>query len=174
MLSGIDRLLTALLKIFNLDSGTAVFAKETVPLKALIDRALSTLLIPAKLKEQSLTVSAEVCFSGDPDCTVEIITNIVKNCMEHTPEGGNISLSASENALFSEIVISDNGCGIAKEDFPHIFERFYKGKNFGDKGFGIGLALARTVVASQNEAVKAKNINPHGARFAIRFYKEKV
>jgi len=76
-----------------------------------------------------------------------------------------------ENTIYREIVISDNGCGISKEDLPHIFERFYKGENSDDKSFGIGLALARMIIVSQNGTVKAENITEGGARFTIRFYK---
>ncbi len=174
MLSGIDWLITALLKISKLDSGTVTFACETVPLKALIEKALAPLLISAELKNQSLSVEVEGDFSGDVGWTAEAVTNIVKNCMEHTPEGGTICIKASENALFSQIIISDNGAGISKEDLPHIFERFYKGKNSDGKGFGIGLALSRTIISSQNGTVKAENASPAGALFTVRFYKGTV
>lgn len=174
MLSGIDRLITALLKISKLDSGTVTFACETVPLKALIKKALSPLLISAELKNQTISVEAEGNFFGDVDWTAEAVTNVVKNCMEHTPESGTIKVKATENALFSQIIISDNGAGISKEDLPHIFERFYKGKNSDSKGFGIGLALSRTIISSQNGTIKAENATPVGALFTIRFYKETV
>ena len=85
-----------------------------------------------------------------------------------------VEISASDNALYTEIVISDNGEGIPSEDIPHIFERFYKGKNSDDKGFGIGLALARMIITSQNGTIKAENRQPNGARFIIRFYKGTV
>ena len=59
--------------------------------------------------------------------SVEAIGNILKNCVEHTPEGGSIEISAAENALFTEIVISDSGAGFEPGDIPHLFERFYRG-----------------------------------------------
>ena len=98
--------------------------------------------------------------------------NIIKNCMEHTPEGGRITVSAEENAIFTEIIISDSGSGISEADLPHIFERFYKGASDEDKGgFGIGLALARMIVREQNGTLKAENGENGGARFIMRFYK---
>ena len=73
-------------------------------------------------------------------------------------------------------MIEDTGCGIADDDLPHIFERFYKGSNSKNDSYGIGLALARAIIAGQNGTIKAENVkgtdgNTCGARFIIRFYK---
>lgn len=72
---------------------------------------------------------------------------------------------------YSEITVSDGGSGIDKDDLPHIFERFYKGKNSSDNSFGIGLALARMIVTAQNGTLKAENKQSGGAIFTMRFYK---
>ena len=94
--------------------------------------------------------------------------------MEHTPVGGKIVLAAVDNPLYTEIVIADNGCGIDQEDLPHIFERFYKGKNSDDKSFGIGLALSRMILVGQNGTIKAENRSSGGAQFTLHFYKSIV
>lgn len=174
LLSRIEWLITALLKMSRLDAGTAKFKKESISLEELVKRGTAPLLVPLDLRNQILKVSAEGTFFGDPSWTCEALTNIVKNCMEHTPEGGKIEINAAENALYSEIMISDNGRGIAEEDLPHIFERFYKGKNSGEKSFGIGLALARRIITAQDGTVKAENQMSGGARFTIRFYRGTV
>lgn len=174
LLSRIDWLITTLLKISRLDAGTVEFKQEAVSLKTLVEKSCHPLLIPMELRGQELLIRAEGDFSGDLSWTCEAVGNIVKNCMEHTPEGGKIEIDASENALYSEIVIRDNGTGIAPEDLPHIFERFYKGKNSDGKSFGIGLALSRMIIAGQGGTVKAENRKPTGAMFSIRFYKGTV
>ena len=133
-----------------------------------------TLLIPVELRRQELRIHADGAFRGDLSWTCEAIGNIVKNCMEHTPEGGRIEIDAAENALYSEIIIKDNGTGISPEDLPHIFERFYKGKDSDGKSFGIGLALSRMIITGQGGTVKAENRKPAGAMFTIRFYKGTV
>ncbi len=173
-LSRIDWLITALLKISKLDAGTAQFKRESVALDELIRKSVSPILVPMDLRDQTLQVETDGEFTGDLSWTCEAITNIVKNCMEHTPDGGTIEITATENALYSEIIIADNGSGIDAEDLPHIFERFYKGKNSDDKSFGIGLALARMIISSQNGTIKAENNPTNGARFIIRFYKGTV
>ena len=174
LLSRIDWLITTLLKISKLDAGTVSFNKETVSLETLIKKSCSPLLIPIELHGQELIIRAEGDFYGDPAWTSEAVGNIVKNCMEHTPDGGRIEIDAAETALYSEIVIKDNGTGISPEDLPHIFERFYKGKDSDGKSFGIGLALSRMIIAGQKGTVKAENRKNAGAMFTIRFYKGTV
>lgn len=173
-LSRIDWLITALLKLSKLDAGAVAFKKEVLPISELIDSSVSPLLIPLELREQSLVINAEGNFMGDPSWTAEAVTNIVKNCMEHTPCGGKITITAMENPLYCEIIVADTGSGIDAEDMPHIFDRFYKGKNSDKNSFGIGLALARNIVRAQNGTIKAENLSKGGASFILRFYKSTI
>ena len=168
----IDWLVNTLLKISKLDSNTAGFAPTHVSMDELISAALSPLLIPMELRAVTVekTVGPDAGFYGDLSWTAEAITNILKNCMEHMSEGGTLKVEATENAVFSEIVITDDGSGIDARDLPHIFERFYKGKHSSNSSVGIGLALSRMIIVRQNGTVKAENTG-HGARFTIRFYK---
>ena len=170
LISRIDWLISALLKISKLDAGTVVFKKEQLPLEQLVRNSCEPLLVPIELRGQTLQIHVSGSFSGDISWTAEALTNIVKNCMEHTPADGTITVIAEENTLYSQITVSDNGPGIAKEDLPRIFERFYKGKNSDEKSVGIGLALARMIVTMQGGTVKAENRKPHGAQFTLRFY----
>ncbi len=174
MLSRIDSLVTALLKISKLDARTVQFKPQNISLEELINKSCEPLLVPFELRGQELKISAEGCFYGDLAWTCEAVGNIVKNCMEHTPEGGTVEVIASENPIFSEIVIKDNGTGIDKDDLPHIFERFYKGKNSSGNSFGVGLALARMIITGQSGTIKAENRKDKGAKFTIRFYKGTV
>lgn len=171
LLSRIDWLITALLKISKLDAGTITFRKDSISLAELISKASRPVQIPIELRGQELIIEAEGGFCGDEAWSCEALGNILKNCMEHTPEGGRITVRAEENTLYSEIVISDSGCGISKEDLPHIFERFYKGEGSDDGSFGIGLALARMIITGQNGTIKAESPAGGGARFTVRFYK---
>lgn len=174
MLSHIDSLVTALLKISKLDARTVQFKPQDISLEELINKSCEPLLVPFELRGQELKISADGNFYGDLAWTCEAVGNIVKNCMEHTPEGGTVEVIASENPIFSEIVIKDNGTGIDKDDLPHIFERFYKGKNSSGNSFGVGLALARMIITGQSGTIKAENRKDKGAKFTIRFYKGTV
>lgn len=175
LLSRIEWLITALLKMSKLDAGTVKFKCEEISIKELLDKACMPVRVPMELRGQELIIEAD----GDVGCDVawscEAIGNIVKNCMEHTPDGGRVYVKGKQNNLYSEVIINDSGSGIDKEDLPHIFERFYKGKSSEDKGgFGIGLALARTIVTEQNGTIKAENSGDGGALFTIRFYRSTI
>ena len=172
----------------KMDAGTASFKKTPVSVPDLLKQAAEPLLIPMELREQTLEIiplkllnqpsdsngnhppKPPVQFLGDFAWSTEALLNILKNCMEHTPVGGKIWVSFSQNAIYTEIIIEDNGSGFDKEDLPHLFERFYKGKNASEHSVGIGLALARMIVTQQNGTLKAENRSKGGAKFVLRFY----
>lgn len=175
LLDRVDWLVNGLLKIAKIDARTVVFAKEHVNTKILAEQALNPLKIPLELREQTVVLSMQEGkvpgFTGDLAWSTEALGNILKNCMEHTPRGGMIRIHAGENHLYTELSVEDNGDGIAPEDLPHLFERFYKGKGSANDSVGIGLALARMIIKEQNGTLKAENRREGGARFVIRFYK---
>lgn len=173
LLERVAWLVDALLKISKIDAGTAVFARERVGSRELLEQALEPLRIPMELRAQTVVrrIEGEPGFLGDLAWSAEALGNILKNCMEHTPQDGKIWIGALENRLFTEFVIEDNGKGISPEDLPHLFERFYRGADSPDSSVGIGLALARMIIREQNGTVKAENRKEGGARFVVRFYK---
>ena len=175
LLSRIDWLITALLKMSKLDAGTIKFHSENISMQDFLEKACMPVRVPIELRGQELIIEAEGDISCDVAWSCEAIGNIVKNCMEHTPDSGTIKVCGKRNALYSEIVITDSGSGISAEDLPHIFERFYKGRTSEDKGgFGIGLALARMIVTEQNGTLKAENSAEGGAMFTVRFYESTI
>src|SRR5262245_11458003 len=139
----IQWLVAALLKLARLDAGTAAFKSEPVALRELVWRALEPLQIPLEIKKQRLEVHGDdgASFTGDLNWSAEALTNVVKNCVEHTPEGGKIEIAYAANPLHAEIIVSDDGQGIAGADLPSIFNRSYRGANAGENSVGIGLAL---------------------------------
>ena len=100
----------------------------------------------------------------------EAITNILKNCMEHSPAGGSIAIQALQTPIFTELTVTDSGPGLDPEELPRLFERFYRGKDAAANSIGIGLALARQIVTAQNGTLQAANASEGGARFTMRFY----
>ena len=165
-------MITTLLKISKFDAGTAVLHKEPVELAAVVEQALAPFIIQAELRQMTLAVDCrQGQFLGDRLWTVEAVQNIVKNCLEHMDNGGTLRLTSTQTALYCQLVIADDGCGIEKEDLPHIFERFYKGKNAGADSVGIGLALSKSVLNRENATVEVQSTVGVGTTFTIRFYR---
>ncbi|GIO90352.1 sensor histidine kinase [Paenibacillus lactis] len=175
-LERIDWLVSSLLKLSKMDAKTIPFKKDRIPMKSLIQKALEPVMIPMDIKGQTISIAGDddVSFVGDFNWTAEAVINILKNGVEHTPEGGAIAITFSENALFTELVIADNGKGIPKEDLPYIFKRFYKGKNAGEGSIGIGLAMAHSIIASQNGVIDVTSDSEKGTQFRIKFYKHVI
>lgn len=174
-LSKMKWLITNILKISKLDADATEFKREEVSISKVLDDSLKPFVLTAELKNIAIQNGAnDFVFNGDESWTVEAVSNIVKNCLEHTNDGGKIIIASGSTNLYNKLTISDNGCGIAKEDLPHIFERFYHGKNSSKDSVGIGLALAKTVFEKENASVSVESEQGRGSVFEIRFYKSVV
>lgn len=176
MLDRIQWLVTSLLRLSKLDAGAIVLKPQTILLSSFFREVMKPFDVSMDVRGQSLEIrgdgSTEV--QGDYNWTMEAIGNVIKNSLEYTPEGGLLLIEWTENPLFTEIKITDSGKGIPKEDIPHLFERFYRGKNAGNHSFGIGLSLSRAILAQENAVIYGQNVSPLGAQFVIRFYKTVV
>ncbi len=160
-----------LLKLSKIDAGTD-FRQDRVEVKTLINRAAEPFRIPMEIREQQFIVKAgDESYTGDLIWSCEAIGNLIKNCMEHTPAGGKITVEALETAVYTQITVQDSGEGFAPEDIPHLFERFYRGKNSSEESLGIGLALSRAIITRQNGTISASNSGEGGAKFTVKFYK---
>ena len=172
-IDGMNFLVISLLKISKLEAGVEQFEKNKISVNKLIKEALSNLEIPIEIKNHNIIVNGKenVCFYGDYRWQLEAITNIIKNCIEHTQNNKNIFITYEENNLYTKIKIKDEGEGIAKEDLIHIFERFYKGKKSSNDSFGIGLALSKTIIEKDNGYITCNSVENDGTEFIIKYMK---
>ena len=172
-ISRLTNLEEALLLLSRIDAGTLSFDRKEVDVFTLLTLAADNLQEMLSEKNVSIDVpeSGAVAVCADLDWTMEAVMNLMKNCMEHTPAGGIVHCTYEQNPLYTQIRIWDNGEGFAKEDISHLFERFYRGKNAGSEGIGIGLSFAKAIIESQNGIVSAYNLSDGGAGFEIRFYR---
>lgn len=172
-LGRIQWLITALLKLSRLDAGTANLKRGPVNVQRLVEQALEPLRIPIELKKQQVSIQgdARINFKGDLRWSAEALSNLIKNCVEHTPEGGSIDIHFTENPLYTEITVTDNGEGIASEDLPKIFQRFYRGKNASEHSIGIGLALAKAVFLEQGGDITVSSQPGKGTRFSVKVFR---
>lgn len=166
-------LIRNLLTLSQLDANMLKLKKEKVDVRKLLEKACQPFEIMAELKGVELKISAPsgMILICDEQWTAEAISNIVKNCVEHTGEGGEVSVRAEQNNFSTNIQIKDNGFGIAKEHLPHIFERFYKGDNPSKESIGIGLAMSKQVIMRQNGIIDVKSEKGIGTEFSIKMFR---
>lgn len=175
-LERLEWLVASLLKLSKIDAGTIEFKKEQFNVKKLICNATEPLLIPIEIKEQTLEITGDenAQFVGDFNWSSEAVTNIVKNCIEHTSVGGRIMIDFHETSLYTIIQVTDNGEGIDKSDLPYIFNRFYKSKDAGKESIGIGLAMSKSILENQDGTIEAISEKNKGTQFIIKIYKSIV
>lgn len=170
-LERIEWLVTSLLKLARIDAGSVQFKPRRIAIKDLLEKALQPLLIPMELRKQSLeTCYCDTTILCDPNWTSEALLNVMKNCVEHTPVGGALRISCTGNALYTQITICDNGEGIDSTELPHIFDRFYRGKNSSDDSVGIGLSMARSIISAQGGSIQCESQPGAGTTFIVKFF----
>lgn len=183
MVERVSWLVTTLLKLARIDAGVMRLERRQAHVADVAARALAPLELSLDVRGIACSVNVgESTFEGDEAWTAEALENIVKNCAEATGSGGSVRIEASEDALATRIRVSDNGPGIAPEDLPHVFERFYRGSRLAatadssanSQGFGVGLSLAQALISAQGGSLRARNLAEGGACFEITFPKMNV
>jgi two-component system phosphate regulon sensor histidine kinase PhoR len=170
----VDRLaqmVSELAELSRIETGKSELRLETVNLNMLINEAISQLRPQSERK--SLTVSAEL--SGDlPDVSVDrdrvrqVILNLLYNAIKFTGDGGRIMVTTGADENKVTVEITDTGIGIAREDLPHIFERFYMAdRSRASGGTGMGLAIVKHVIDAHNGTIEARSKEGKGSTFSF-------
>ena len=173
-LERIKWLITSLLKMSQLDSGSITLQKDKVNLQKLINESCEPFLISLDLKNVKLQINIDkkafiIC---DKNWTIEAISNIVKNALEHVKENGTITIQSITNPIYLKLEIIDDGEGIKAEEINHIFERFYHGNKNKDS-IGIGLKMSKMIIEKQKGHIEVESKLNKGTKFSIYFYHNK-
>ena len=165
-------LIRNLLTLSQLEAGVLEMKPEQLSLKELCEDITDSLGVLAEVAEVKLVseVPEDIVIRADKHWFREAVSNIVKNCIEHTGAGGFVKISAVQNNLYTCLSVEDNGKGIDAEHLPHIFERFYKAGNSSPNSVGIGLAMAKQIVGSHGGRIEAESEPGKGTRFTITLY----
>ena len=171
-ITNISSLVGEILKLSKFDASVIKFEEQQVFINDLVKSAISNVEMMAELKNINIEVNNQdniklVC---DAKWQIEAITNILKNCIEHSKDDSTITIDIDSNKIYKQITIKDNGEGIDEKDLPHIFERFYKGKNSSKDSVGIGLALAKTIIEKDNGSIKVDSKKGKQTTFVIKYY----
>ncbi|MBD5457963.1 MAG: HAMP domain-containing histidine kinase, partial [Lachnospiraceae bacterium] len=171
-LERMEQLISALLKIARLDTGSIVFEKRKCLVSEITAQAIGELSERAKQEGKKIVTEGEPEESifCDEDWTREAVENLVKNALDHTEAGGTVRVTWKRSPVLFRLTVEDDGCGIAPEDIHHIFKRFYRSKNSSDRqGAGLGLSLAKSIVEGQGGTLSVESSPGEGSVFRISF-----
>ena len=113
-----------------------------------------------------------LCILAAPELFGQILYNLTENAIKYTPEGGTIHVKAEQQGDTATITVKDNGIGIAPDDLPRIFDRFYrvdKARARQSGGNGIGLSLVKFLVKLFEGKISVESEVGKGTRFIVRF-----
>lgn len=166
----INFLIQSLLKLSKLDTNTVQFDAKMMNIKSIIAVSIENVSLIADLKDVKFDIEG-------PDSTIlcdaawqtEALTNIIKNAVEHSLERSTITIEIEKSKMFTTISINNRGEHIEMSDIPHIFERFYRGKNATPGSVGIGLALASSIIKAEQGRLTVESNEKDGTTFKIEY-----
>ncbi len=170
--ANINSLVQVLLKLSKFDANTVDFMNKECGLADIANEAINNVSVLCDIKNIEIhrQYEEDVKISCDYMWQVEALTNIIKNCVEHSDNDSSIDISIDSNNVYSQIKIRDYGMGMSKEEVDHVFERFYRGKNSSADSIGIGLALSKTIIEKSNGTIDVNTLDK-GCMFVIKYYK---
>lgn len=169
----LEKLIAELLDLSQLQVKGVTLEAEEVPLDEVIDNVMTLLKQKSAQKGVMLTACVDPTAQpvlGDGDRLTQLVLILMDNALKFTPPGGQIIAKLANGSERTILTIADTGAGIAPEDLPHIWERFYKAdKSRASGGTGLGLAIARQIIELHEATVDVISAAGEGTTFTIRF-----
>ena len=165
----LEFLIQSLVKTSRLETGTFQFSACESNTDSVIRPTIEQITPKADSKQIEIAYTPENCTAKfDRKWTQEALFNILDNAVKYSPANSRITVSVKEFEMFVSIVISDHGIGIAEDELPRIFGRFYRGQNVREQnGVGIGLYLSRQIIEGQGGYITAKSGAGKGSVFRV-------
>lgn len=167
----LDWLIQSLIKLSRLETGMISLQQiEAKPLIQTLTKALSQVYAQAENKQITINIDCgtHILACHDVKWTSEALFNLLENAVKYTPHSGQISILAETNEMFTCIQLTDTGLGILSEEIPHIFKRFYRGKQAREfEGVGIGLFLTREIIMAQGGHINVSSEAGKGTTFSV-------
>jgi PAS domain S-box-containing protein len=163
-----NRLIQDLLEIRRVETGSLVVEPRAVPVSALVQEAmemLSPLAVAASLDLTSDIPPGLPRVLADVDRILQVLSNLVGNAIKFTPPQGSITIGATQEGDEIRFVITDTGAGIAADQLPHVFGRFWQGSRTDRRGIGLGLAIAKGIVEAHRGRIWVESTPGEGSRF---------
>ena len=165
-----ERLISDLLDVASIESGTLSLRTAPVDLTALVSEVLEQ--FEAQARERKIDVQAQIdpgipVVIGDHDRLLQVLSNLVGNAIKFTPEGGSVRVRLERNGDEVEGSVTDTGIGISAADLPHVFERFWRARDISTKGAGLGLSIASGIVEAHGGRIWAQSQPGRGTTMAF-------
>jgi signal transduction histidine kinase len=162
------RLVHDLLDVSAIEAGQLPVTRSPLAVDMLVTDALELLYPLAGAKRIELATElapALPLVAADRERMLQVFSNLVGNAVKFTSLGGRIEIRANLRSAMVEFAVHDNGPGIASADLPHIFDRFWRAKNTGRSGAGLGLAIAKGIVEAHGGSIRAESEPGRGSAF---------
>lgn len=166
----LDFLFQALVKTSRLETGSIRLEKKYSPLFDTLATACSGIVYDAEKKGIAVSVDCPggLCLFHDSKWTAEALFNLLDNAVKYTPAGGKVTVDAWQWEMYVQVNVADTGRGIPESSHAAIFQRFYREAGVHDKaGAGIGLYLAREIIAMQGGYIKVSSETGKGSVFSV-------
>jgi two-component system OmpR family sensor kinase/two-component system sensor histidine kinase BaeS len=168
----LSRLIEDLRELALAEAGQIELKPQAIDVSRLLQATADQFAIAADARDVSLTVQPPVvalfAAFADGDRAGQVLRNLINNALRHTPEGGHVSLLASSQGAFVRLSVTDTGEGIAPDDLPLVFDRFYrsdKSRARASGGTGLGLAIAKTLVEAMGGQIGVESQLGQGSTF---------
>ena len=165
-----DRLIADLLDVTRIEVGTFHVRREQVEVPRLVSEVVEGLQEQARSQKVQLLSEIEgdaPLLEGDRQRLAQALSNLVINAIKFTPAGGRVLIGARQEPSHLDIVVEDTGCGIAPENLPSIFNRFWQA-NRTSGGAGLGLAIVKGIVESHHGQIHVESALNRGTTFRVR------
>jgi len=168
----IDELIGEVLFLSELETGREVVALGSTPVRPVLDEVVE------RLADRAARSAAEIRIEAAADLELPlrrrmlrvVVENLVENAIRYAGDGAHVEIAARSQEGATVLTVTDDGRGVADEDLPRIFERFYRADQArASRGTGLGLAIVKHVVTSAGGTVEARNVRPHGLEVRCTF-----
>jgi two-component system heavy metal sensor histidine kinase CusS len=152
------------------DAAREPIARQRFDARAAVEKIAAFYQTIADDQHVTISCSGHGQIDADPDLFERALGNLLDNALRFTPQNGSIHIAFSEHGDYFEVAVSDNGCGIASEHLPRVFDRFYRVESSrGSDGAGLGLALVKSIVDLHGGSVKIESKIGHGTTVTLTF-----